>query len=47
MPQLSKPLLNTILQALVESEATAHVGADRHERTATRCTQRNGHRPRR
>ena len=38
-------LLPTIVQALVGAEASAHVGADRHERTEARTTQRNGHRP--
>jgi putative transposase len=35
-------LLETILQALVDAEATAFIGAGPHERTATRTTQRNG-----
>jgi transposase-like protein len=38
--------LEWILQALIEAEATAVIGAGRHERTDTRTTQRNGHRPR-
>ena len=38
-------LLTTMLQALVDAEATAHIGAERHERTDARTTQRNGTRP--
>jgi putative transposase len=36
----------TIYQALIEAELTAVIGAGPHERTSTRLTQRNGHRPR-
>ncbi len=35
-----------VLQALIEAEATEHIGAGRYERIATRTTQRNGHRDR-
>lgn len=35
-----------ILQELIEAEATAQIGAGRHERTESRTAQRNGHRPR-
>jgi putative transposase len=35
-----------VLQALIETEATEHIGAGRYERTETRTTQRNGHRDR-
>jgi transposase-like protein len=38
--------LEWILQALIEAEATAVIGARPHERTESRTTQRNGHRPR-
>src|SRR3954468_10797656 len=38
--------LEWILQQLIEAEATAFIGAAPHERTDTRTTQRNGHRPR-
>src|SRR4051794_27403840 len=38
--------LEWILQQLIEAEATAFIGAARHERTDTRTAQRNGHRPR-
>jgi putative transposase len=37
--------LEWILQQLIEAEATAVIGAGPHERTDTRVTQRNGHRP--
>ncbi len=42
---LMRTLLATMLQALVEAEATAHIGAAPHERTEARTTQRNGTRP--
>jgi transposase-like protein len=35
-----------VLQALIEVEATEHIGAGRYERNETRTTQRNGHRDR-
>jgi putative transposase len=38
--------LEWLLQQLIEAEATAFIGAAPHERTETRTTQRNGHRPR-
>ena len=38
--------LEWVLQQLIEAEATAFIGAARHERTDTRVAQRNGHRPR-
>ncbi len=38
--------LEWILQELIEAEATTVVGARLHERSDTRTTQRNGHRPR-
>lgn len=37
-------LLQRGLQMLIEAEATAVIGAGRHERTGERVTQRNGHR---
>jgi putative transposase len=40
--ELMRRLLHTMLQALIDAEATAHVGAERHERSDTRTTQRNG-----
>ncbi|MCD5422503.1 IS256 family transposase [Rhodococcus pyridinivorans] len=39
---IMRTLLATILQALVDAEATAHIGAGRYERTDTRTTSRNG-----
>jgi transposase-like protein len=38
--------VEVVLQALIEAEATEHIGASRYERTGTRTTQRNGHRDR-
>jgi putative transposase len=35
-----------VYQALIEAEASEHIGAGRFERSETRTTQRNGHRPR-
>ncbi len=35
-----------MLQALIDAEATARIGADRFERTSSRTTQRNGTRDR-
>ena len=43
--QFVNRLLTGALQALVELEATAAIGAAPHERTPTRTTQRNGSRP--
>jgi putative transposase len=40
--ELMRRLLGTIMQALVDAEATAHIGAAPHERTDARTTQRNG-----
>ena len=36
----------TLYQELIDAEATAHIGADRFERSDERTTQRNGTRPR-
>ncbi len=35
-----------VLQALIEAEATEVIGAEPHERSVSRVTQRNGRRPR-
>jgi len=35
-----------VLQALIDAEATARIGADRFERTESRTTRRNGTRDR-
>ncbi len=40
--ELMRRLLGTIMQALVDAEATAHIGAGPHERTEGRTTHRNG-----
>ena len=40
--KLMRTLLHTILQALVDAEATEHIGAGMHEQNDTRNTQRNG-----
>ncbi len=37
-----RSLLHTILQALIDAEAEAHIGARPHERSEERLTQRNG-----
>src|SRR6266550_8642531 len=39
---LMRRLLATIVQLLVDAEATAFVGAERHERSQTRTNRRNG-----
>lgn len=39
-------LSQSALLDLIEAEATALIGAERHERTDARTVQRNGHRPR-
>ncbi|MCK9921187.1 IS256 family transposase [Frankia sp. AgPm24] len=44
--QVMRELLRFGLQALVDAEADAHVGAARYERSAARTTQRNGSRER-
>lgn len=40
--ELMRRLLGGMLQAVVDAEATAHIGAGPHERTDARTTQRNG-----
>ncbi len=40
--ELMRWLLGGMLQAVVDAEATAHIGALPHERTEARTTQRNG-----
>jgi putative transposase len=40
--ELMRRLLGVMLQALVDAEATSFIGAEPHERTETRTTQRNG-----
>jgi putative transposase len=43
---LIRKAVQLVLQELIETEATEHVGADRYERSDSRITDRNGHRPR-
>ncbi len=40
--EVMRRLLLTMLQALIDAEATAHIGAAPHERSESRTTQRNG-----
>ena len=40
--ELMRRLLGGMLQAVVDAEATGHIGAGVHERSGTRTTQRNG-----
>jgi len=40
--ELMRRLLGGMLQAVVDAEATAHIGAGLHERSDARTTQRNG-----
>ncbi len=42
---LMRRLLGTIMQELVDAEATAFIGAEPHQRTEDRTTHRNGTRP--
>jgi transposase-like protein len=43
---LIKEAVALVCQELIEAELTSVIGADRYERTATRVTERNGHRSR-
>ena len=43
---LVRQMVGFLYQALIEAEATEVVQAERHERTLSRTTQRNGSRPR-
>jgi putative transposase len=40
--ELMRRLLGGMLQAVVDAEATAHIGAEPHQRSDARVTQRNG-----
>jgi putative transposase len=42
---LMRRLLETMPQSLVDAQATAHIGAEPHERTDARTNQRNGSHP--
>ena len=44
--EMIRDAVQVILQELIEAEATAVIGAERHERTQSRVVQRNGHRDR-
>src|ERR671927_536097 len=41
-----RTILEHTLQRLIEAEATAYIGAESGEHSASRTTYRNGHRPR-
>ncbi len=43
---LIREAVQLVLQELIETEATEHIGADRHERCGARVTDRDGHRVR-
>jgi putative transposase len=43
---LIKEAVALVCQELIESELTSVIGAERYERSSTRVTERNGHRPR-
>ncbi len=43
---LIREAVQLVLQELMQTEATEVIGADRYERSDTRVTDRNGHRPR-
>ena len=43
---LIREAVTMVLQELIETEATEHIGAGRYERTDGRVTDRNGSRPR-
>ena len=43
---LIRTSVEAVLQALIDAEATAFIGAEPYERTDTRTNQRNGSRPR-
>lgn len=42
---LVREAVRLVMQELIETEATAVIGAERHERTPGRVNERNGHRP--
>jgi putative transposase len=43
---LIRESVRLVMQELIETEATEHIGAGRYERTSSRVTDRNGSRPR-
>jgi transposase-like protein len=44
--KLFSALLEQALQDLIDAELSAHIGADRHQRSESRSNYRNGGRPR-
>jgi putative transposase len=40
--ELMRKMLTAMLQALIDAEATARIGAGPHERAVSRTTRRNG-----
>ena len=44
--ELIRDAVRLVLQELIKAETTEAVGAGRHERSESRVTERNGHRPR-
>jgi transposase-like protein len=45
-PEFLRDLVTHLVQEMLETEMTAHLGAASYERAATRTGQRNGHKPR-
>jgi putative transposase len=45
-PDFLREIVERTVQAILETEMTAHLGADRYERSAGRKGQRNGYKPR-
>ena len=45
-PEFLRGLVQSALQAILEAEMTAHVGAERYERATGRTGHRNGYKPR-
>jgi len=45
-PDFLRAIVERTVQAILETEMTAHLGADRYERSAGRKGQRNGYKPR-
>jgi putative transposase len=46
LPMTHDEGVTLVCQELIEADLTSVTGADRYERTATRSTERNAHRPR-
>ena len=45
-PGFLKEIVERVVQAILEAEMAAHVGAERYERVAGRTGHRNGYKPR-